>query len=141
MDSLAELIAQAEAGDKEATRELCGMAAHCLQTGVPMHPFLQGYIAGALARFGRGGTFNSAFAPMGRQPPEVTQARRTIGDMSLVYWVDRAIADGLSTSKDGDPGPAFERVAQSFGLAPSTVRDRYYAKRQITESCENCENQ
>jgi hypothetical protein len=129
--TLEDLISRAMAGDKPAQRMACAMAGEYMQVGKPLPVSLSGYIAGSLWRFGNEDcSLNLAFAPLGRVPKEITQARKRASDSSLVYWVDHAIASGLTTSQDGEPGPAFEQVAESFGLSPSTIRDRYYHAKQ-----------
>ena len=119
------LIEIAENGNRRATARLCSEAGKALQRGEPLHPWLQVWLAGALRRVATDG-LKRAFAPRGRQPPEITAARRDMNDMALVYWVDRARAEGLATSRDGEPGPAFERVAAGTGKSAATLRDRYY---------------
>ncbi len=92
-----------------------------------MPPQLLSWLAGGLVRRAQGGTWIRAFAPKGRQDPETTLARKEMQDASIVHWVDRAIdIDKLATSKDGEPGPAFDAVAKSIGITPGAVRDRYY---------------
>jgi hypothetical protein len=139
-NELLHRIHLAEHGDDRATGQLCAEAGRALRCGTPLHPLLQAYIAGALQRVPEGGLLR-AFAPLGRQPPEITSARRDMNDMALVYWVDRAIAAGKATSIDGDPGPAFADLASHMGKSPATVRDRYYQVRdKIRGFCKTCEN-
>lgn len=121
---LLRLIEIAEQGGRRATARLCSEAGKALQRGEPLHPWLQVWLAGALQRVATDG-LKRAFAPRSRQQPEITAARRDMNDMALVYWVERAIADGLATSRDGEPGPAFERVAAMTGKSPYTIKDRY----------------
>lgn len=132
MEDWAALVQAAQAGDENAERELAREVAHRLKTGKKLDPMQHDWLTGGLSRRGHGGSWRQAFAPMGRVPPAITAARKQIADLSLVYWVDYALKRlGLTTSKDGEPGPAFERVAKSMGLSAATVRDRYYrAKRR-----------
>lgn len=139
-DGLRRLIRLAEEGDRQATARLCSEAGLALQRGDKLHPWLQAYLAGALQRVPEAG-LRRAFAPRGRQPPETTQARREMDDLALVYWVDRAIASGLATSRDGEPGPAFADCAAALHQSPATVRDRYYKVRdQIRSFRKNSKN-
>ena len=125
-ENLDSLIQDAKAGNERATRILAGIAQGALHGCWPMPKEVGGYLAGVLCRVRDGVPLKLAFSPLGRVPPEITRERRKFGDMALVLAVDKGLKRGLKTSKDGDPGPVFERVARSFGLSPSSVRDRYY---------------
>ncbi len=122
------MVSAAQQGDEAAARTLARMASETLYQGGEMHPSLVTWLAGALARYGRGeANLNHSFAPMKRPPKGIPKARRSFNEMAISYWVDRAIEQGLSTGSDtGEPGPAFEYVAEAVGLAASTVRDIYY---------------
>ena len=140
-EDLHSLVDLAMRGDEEAIKLVCKIAGRSLQTGETMHPVIHAYIAGSIARRGHGSNFRVAFSPLGRVSPETTKTRSRMQSLSLVYWVDHAIARlGLTTSCDGDPGPAFEHVAESFGLSPTTVRNRYYEakKAEIPDFRESC---
>lgn len=51
--------------------------------------------------------------------------------VALCDAVEKARARGFATSKDGDPGPAFEEVSRAFNLVPSTIRDKYYKNKEL----------
>lgn len=140
-EDLHSLVDLAMQGDKDAIGRVCAIAGRALQAGEAMHPAVLAYVAGSLARRGHGSSFHVAFSPLDRVSPETTKTRSRMQSMSLVYWVDHAIArQGLTTSRDGDPGPAFEHVAESFGLSPATVRNRYYEAKKagIPDFRESC---
>ncbi|MDM7322455.1 MAG: hypothetical protein P3W87_004045 [Gammaproteobacteria bacterium] len=44
----------------------------------------------------------------------------------IIHDVQEALSQGLKTSKDGEPGPAFEYAASKLGKSPSAVRSAYY---------------
>jgi len=138
-DDLADLVGRAEHGDDDAIRQACRIAAKALKAHKHPDPFIARYISGSLSRIADGSPLKASFSPAGRVAPKVIMERRELNDLAVLHWVDYAIERlGMATSNDGDPGPAFERVADQWGLSPFTVRNRYYsAKRRITEKCKS----
>ena len=127
--ALVALIARAERGDQAATGWLCKIAARALYAGGPieMNPALRRYLAASLSRV-EDVELALAFAPLGPVPAYIRKARKEMNELALVIGVDRnRSTQGLTTSKAGDPGPVFVKVGEMFRLAPSTVRNRYYA--------------
>ena len=68
-----------------------------------------------------------------RGTPETKRKTEHVKKRSrIIQAVEAQIAKGHATSKDGDPGPAFENAAKDLkdlignAPAPSTVRDAYY---------------
>ncbi|MGB9670667.1 MAG: hypothetical protein ACPLXR_05900 [Halothiobacillaceae bacterium] len=51
----------------------------------------------------------------------------------VIDAVERARAKGLKTSRNGEPGEAFEEAERELGLAPSTIRDFYYKNKDYRE--------
>ncbi|WP_200245993.1 hypothetical protein [Lamprobacter modestohalophilus] len=132
------MIDAALTGDKSAQRRAAQMAGDLMRANRAMPPALHSYIAGSLFRFGyEQCTYGQAFGPLGRMPPDITADRKKANDASLMYWVDRAIEEGLATSRNGEPGPAFEKVAEYFDISPSTARDRYYKAKKERENDPN----
>lgn len=131
IQTLNDLVERAKAGDELAQRMACAMAGEYMQAGKPLPVALSGYIAGALWRFGNEDrTLKLAFSPLGRLPTGMPGKRKQASDDAILYWVEHAIASGLTTSKDGEIGPAFEKVAESLGLSPSTIKERYFERKR-----------
>ena len=132
-----ELVRLAQKGDKPVEEWLCKQAGRLLTMRKELPLALDSYVAGGLVRRGEGGTWNRAFRPMDRQPPEVTAARKRFNDMGqkrndklMVDFIKRARASDYNTAvntETGELGSAFVLAAEHFGLASSTARDRYYA--------------
>ncbi|PZP51534.1 MAG: hypothetical protein DI596_14500 [Azospira oryzae] len=58
-------------------------------------------------------------------------SRKHKKDFEIIDAVERARAKGLKTSRDGDPGEAFEEAAKELGIKSSfTARDNYYKLKQ-----------
>ncbi|MBN2887208.1 MAG: hypothetical protein JXM75_10935 [Chromatiaceae bacterium] len=132
----ADIAERARRGEKKAQKKAFRMVAEAMRAGVVSPPHVAEYVMLALLHCGRGeAPMRQAFAPLGRQSPERTRARKRFEDSVLFHWCEHAIKRmGLSTSRDGDPGPAFEHVARAYGLSAATVRDRYYRFKRQAEA-------
>lgn len=135
---LMNLIDKAKHGDKEATQYLCSVVSKALYSKQQIPQILARYFAGSLARYGRNEcTLKSAFAPLGRQPSRVLKARREMDDISIIRAIETKLEEGLTTSKDGDIGPAFVEAGEMLDIPPSTLSGRYYRLKKKYQSRED----